>query len=73
MRRYHFYCMNERGGIDYAEDIDAIDDRRALERVRDMRPRARICEIWEEGRLVACIKARDVVAAAMQQVPPARE
>ncbi len=73
MRRYHFYCMNERGGIDYAEDIDAVDDRRALERVRDLRPRARICEVWEDGRLVACIKAKDAAATATQHMPPARE
>ena len=60
MRSYHLYCMNEWGGISYAEDIDASDDRTALERVREMKPNARIWEIWDDRRLVACIKARNL-------------
>ena len=61
MRNYHLCCMNEWGRISHAEDIDASDDRRALERVREIRPNAQICEVWEDRRLVARIKSKVLV------------
>lgn len=63
MPKYRMYSLNEFGHISYAEDLDADSDREAVALVRELSPRAKICELWENRRLVATIRAGEFVAA----------
>lgn len=64
MAKYRMYSLNEFGRISYAEDLDAEDDQQAVALVRELSPKARICEVWESRRLVATIKAGDFLGVS---------
>jgi hypothetical protein len=59
------YSLNEFGHFSYGEDLDAEDDREAVALAQELSGRAKICELWQERRLVATLKAGDFVATAV--------
>lgn len=53
MTSYRIYSFEGTGRISPGEDIEATSDREALVKVRQMKPTAVKCELWEGRRLVA--------------------
>jgi hypothetical protein len=49
---YRLYCLDRAGKITKAHEIDADDDKAAVEAARNMKLGVE-CELWEHGRLVA--------------------
>jgi hypothetical protein len=60
---YRLYCMDGVGRIHYAEPLEADDDEAAIERARELKLNAIRCEIWQDDRLVATLKADDLSAS----------
>ena len=53
MPSYRIYCLDGAGHIGLADWIEADTDEEALKAVRELRPEAHRCEIWQKSRLVA--------------------
>ena len=64
MASYRMYSLDGAGRISYGEEIEAIADDEAIARVREMRPNALKCELWEGRRLVATLNERDLFPQA---------
>jgi hypothetical protein len=62
MREYRLYCLNDLGSLDFVETVNAADDRAAIREARNLKRRARKCEVWEGRRLVATSQADDLAA-----------
>jgi hypothetical protein len=60
MRDYRLYCLNAAGSIDYADWIEAADDKQAIAKARELKKNAVKCEVWERHRLVATLNADDL-------------
>jgi hypothetical protein len=57
---YRMYSLDGVGHISFAEEIAADSDEEALSMVREMKPNALQCELWEGRRLVAELRRRDL-------------
>ena len=55
MSNYRFYCLDGDGRIGFAEWIKAGSDEEAISEAKSLRPDARRCEVWQQGRLVATL------------------
>ena len=55
--------MDGVGRIHYAEPLEAHHDEAAIERARELKLNAIRCEIWQDDRLVATLKADDLSAS----------
>jgi hypothetical protein len=53
MTRYRIYTLDDQGSLDFPEELDANNDRQALEAAQQKKFRR--CEIWEGRRLVASL------------------
>ena len=54
-QNYRCYCLDRQGHVGFAEWIEADTDDEAILKAREMLPPARMCEVWNERRLVAKI------------------
>lgn len=60
MASYRIYSFDGPGRISPAEDIEALSDRDAILKVRQMKPTAIKCELWDGKRLVATLDGYSV-------------
>lgn len=60
MGDYRLYCLDGAGRISLAQWIEANSDEEAIALVREMKPDALKCEIWQGPRLVARLDGRDL-------------
>jgi len=59
--RYRMYSLDEHGRIGLSEEAEAGSDREAIALLRELKPNALKCELWEGRRLVATIHGRELV------------
>ena len=60
MGDYRLYCLDGTGRINLAEWIEAKSDEQVIALVREMKPDAGKCEIWQGPRLVARLNRGDL-------------
>jgi len=53
MASYRVYCLDGADCIGFADWVEANSDDEAIDRVREMKPHAHLCEVWLERRMVA--------------------
>ena len=58
MPRYRLYCVNAEGDIEFADCVEAADDRAAIYKANYLKRNAVVSEVWEGKRLVALIDHR---------------
>lgn len=58
MPRYRLYCENAEGGIEFADCVEAADDRAAIHKTSYLKRNAVLSKVWERERLVASIDHR---------------
>ena len=51
MPRYRMYSLDEHGRIGLSEEAEAGSDREAIALLRELKPNALKCELWEGRRL----------------------
>jgi hypothetical protein len=60
MLEYRLYCLDERGRILHSHDFEAADDQEAIQ-IADRREHPHFAgELWQRGRKVEVIPAKDV-------------
>ena len=62
-QHYRLYCLDGRGGIDFADWIEADTDEMAIAAARQIEQGAQKVEIWQRNRLVATLDAQALSAA----------
>ncbi len=55
-RNYRIYCLNDRGGINLADWIEADNDDEAIRRAQEIEHGAVLAEVWDQNRLIATLK-----------------
>ncbi len=58
MAEYKLYCLDANGRISLAEWFQADSDEDAVRIAHELKPDARRCEVWAEGRLVGAFDGR---------------
>jgi hypothetical protein len=54
------YSLDQHGRIGFSEDVEAETDGAAIALLRELKPDAIKCELWDGRRLVATLKGRDL-------------
>jgi hypothetical protein len=58
--RYRLYSMDGPGSLGLPEAIVADNDREAISKVRELKPNALQCEVWDDRRLVMSLHRQDL-------------
>jgi hypothetical protein len=58
--QYTLYSFDGPGSLGLPEEILADNDQDAISKVREMKPGALQCEVWERRRLVISLQRQDL-------------
>jgi len=59
MTAYRMYSLDGHGRIGFADEIEAKTDGEAVDHLREIKPNAIKCELWEGRRLVGTLRGPD--------------
>ena len=60
MSNYRLYYLDDAGGIDLPDYIEAADDQDAVRQARELKRNALKCEVWQGPRTVASLDAHEL-------------